>query len=88
MMGMYRVSYVTVKVHTRAQVRQATPADRMRALRRRSQREWWPPYWVVLGPVAHHLADMRHGSVVGSHGQRHGQRCVHGVLEGLASSGG
>src|SRR6266536_6588415 len=37
---MYRSSYVTVKVHKRAQVRHATPATRMRALRRSSPPQW------------------------------------------------
>src|ERR1035438_5501306 len=36
---MYQTSYVTGKVHKRARVHYATPANRMRALRRRSQPE-------------------------------------------------
>src|SRR5450759_2839749 len=41
---MYQGSYVTVKVHKRARVHHASPANRIRALRRRSQPEWRLPY--------------------------------------------
>src|SRR5580704_11856094 len=37
---MYPDSYVTVKVHKRADLRHAMPAGRMRALRRRPQAGW------------------------------------------------